>query len=107
MNFRARNLPRHAKFDYKPRYYDPDKERMEELRADYSTGDAGEKLKRQIAKGFGRQTRGSQFAFRTQRSAANNTSNKRLLITIVVISLIAYLVLSLNFEGLIAALNAK
>ena len=105
MNFRVNRVPRHSSFNYTPRYYDPEKEKRAERRArDYSPGNEAETLKRRIAMGFDR-SGGSQFQFRTQRSAANAASNRRLLMIICGMALIAYLLLEANVEGLIRALE--
>lgn len=107
MKFRARNLPRHSQFDYQPRFYDPDKERLARLAPDYEGDDSTKKMKEQISQSFSRRGRSaSQFSFRTERSAQASTSNKRLLVIIMVIGALAYLVLSSNIEGILAALRA-
>lgn len=103
MPLRLRRLPRHARFEYVPRFYDPDKEEREARKPDYERGDVGETLKRQIAHGFGRKGRGSQFQFRTQRSAQASASNRRLLIIIAALGLTAYYLLEANVAGLVAA----
>jgi len=106
MKFRINRLPRHASFNYTPRYYDPEKERLESLKVDYSEGDVGKKLQHQIRQGFGRSSgRSSQFNFRTQRSVQTRASNKRLWMIIIGFLVIGYFLLESNVEGLIAALG--
>jgi hypothetical protein len=106
MKFRINRLPRHASFNYTPRYYDPEKERIENLKVDYSEGDVGKKLQNKIRQGFSQASgQASQFNFRTQRSAQTKASNKRLWLIIIGFFFIGYLVLDSNFEGLIAALG--
>ena len=106
MKFRLNKLPRHANFEYRPRFYDPDKEQRERRRADYSEGDVAATLKSQIARGFDRRSgRTSQFAFRTQRSQQSAASNRRLLVIIAAMAIAAYFVLESNVEGLLAALR--
>ena len=106
MKFRINRLPRHASFNYTPRYYDPEKERIQSLKVDYTEGDVGVKLKNQIRQGFGRASgQASQFNFRTQRSKQTKASNKRLWLIILGFLVIGYLVLVSNFAGLIEALG--
>lgn len=108
MKFRINRLPRHASFNYTPRYYDPEKERIENLKVDYSEGDVGVKLKSKIRQGFNNASgQASQFNFRTQRSAQTKASNKRLWLIIMGFILIGYLLLESNVEGLIAALGGQ
>jgi len=107
MKFRINRLPKHASFNYTPRYYDPEKERMESLKADYSEGDVSKKLQHQIRQGFSRTSgKSSQFNFRTQRSAQTKASNKRLWIIILGFIVIGYLLLESNVEALVAALGS-
>lgn len=108
MKFRINRLPRHASFNYTPRYYDPEKERIESLKVDYSEGDVGVKLKSKIRQGFSNASgQASQFNFRTQRSAQTKASNKRLWLIIMGFIVIGYLLLESNVEGLIAALGGQ
>ena len=103
---RLSRLPRHANFEYRPRYYDPERERREALRADYADGQVEDKLKSQIRRGFGRASgASSQFAFRTQRNQQSAASNRRLFIIIALFMVIAYFVLESNVEGLLEAVN--
>jgi len=107
MKFRINRLPKHASFNYTPRYYDPEKERMESLKADYSQGDVGKKLQHQIRRGFSRTSgQSSQFNFRTQRSVQSKASNKRLWMIILGFLVIGYFLLESNVEALIAALGS-
>lgn len=108
MKIRLNRLPRHANFEYRPRFYDPERERREALKADYNApgADVGTRLKSQIRQGFGRSSGGSsQFAFRTQRNQQSAASNRRLFMIIAAFMLIAYLVLESNVEGLLQAFN--
>ena len=106
MKIRLSRLPRHANFEYRPRYYDPERERREALRADYGEGDVGVKLKSQIRQGFGRASgASSQFAFRTQRNQQSAASNRRLFLIIAAFAMIAYLLLESNVEGLLEAVS--
>ena len=106
MKIRLSRLPRHANFEYRPRFYDPERERRESLRADYAEGDVGAKLKSQIRQGFGRASgASSQFAFRTQRNQQSAASNRRLVLIIAAFVMIAYLLLESNVEGLLEAVN--
>jgi len=108
MKFRINRLPKHTSFKYTPRYYDPEKERIQNLKADYSEGDVAVKLKSQIRQGFGRTTgQSSKFNFRTQQSAQTKARNKRLWMIIIAFLVIGYLLLESNVEGLIAAFGGQ
>ena len=108
MKFRARNLPRHYRFDYTPRFYDPEKERLEQLKVDYTkTDDVGAALKGQISRGFRNGGKTSTINFQTERSAQSTASNKRLFYIVVVLALLTYLLLESNVEGLLAALTGQ
>ncbi|MFK8054895.1 MAG: hypothetical protein AB8F78_02145 [Saprospiraceae bacterium] len=108
MKIRINRLPKHASFNYAPRYYDPEKERIQNLKADYTEGDVADKLKNQIRQGFGRTTgQSSQFNFRKQHTAQTKARNKRLWLIIIGFLVIGYLVLESNVEGLIAALGVQ
>ena len=108
MKFRISRLPRHASFNYTPRYYNPEKERIENLKVDYSEGDVGEKLQNKIRQGFSNASgQASQFNFRSQRSAQTKASNKRLGMIIIGFIIIGYLLLESNVEGLIAAIGGQ
>lgn len=106
MKIRLNRLPRHANFEYRPRYYDPERERREALAADYAGDDPTRRLKSQIRQGFGRASgASSQFAFRTQRNQQSAASNRRLFLIIALFMVIAYLLLESNVEGLLQAVN--
>ena len=107
MRFRISRLPKHSSFEYTPRYYDPDKERLRNIQTDYNEGDVAGKLKGQIRQGFDRSSgrSGSNFRFRRQRSEEARASNRRLFLIIVFFMAIGYLLLQSNVEGLIALLG--
>lgn len=93
MGFFGNNRPRHKKFDYLPRYYDPAKEALQERLKTYdpdSKLDPSELAKARIKSGL-RAKSGYVEGYRTQEI---KKSNYTLLIVIVVLSLLTYLLLS-------------
>lgn len=108
MKFTSRKLPRHYRFEYTPRYYDPEKERIQQMTVDYNkTDDVGSALKSQISKGFRKGGQASRIQFQTQRSVQSTASNKRLFYIIIALATITYLALESNVEGILAALTAQ
>jgi hypothetical protein len=107
MRFRISRLPKHSSFEYTPRYYDPDKERLRNVQTDYNEGDVADKLKGQIRQGFDRSSGRSKsnLSYRRERSVAAKASNRRLLLIIAVFLLIGYLLVESNVEGLVALLG--
>ncbi len=83
--------PRHQKFNYVPRYYDPQKERLEEiLKNARSEGSSEtEQIKSRISRNF--QNRSSSPAY---RSSVNRRSNILLLAIIITLFAVTYLLLT-------------
>ncbi len=90
MKFNLGRVPKHYKFEYVPRFYDPEEEERKKHEVDYSEGDASAKLKEQIRYGLKGQ-RVSTYAYRTQRSRQSAASNKRLMYIIGVMVFLGYL----------------
>lgn len=105
MNFRFSKLPKHAQFEYKPRYYDPEREKFGPKDKNYDEGSGNATMKNSIANGF-RRTRDSKLKFKTFQSAERSKSNRRLLIITVLCFLMAYFILSSNLEGILSAMDS-
>lgn len=90
--------PKHQRFKYIPRYYDADKEDLEE-RVRIAKGEAAseELTKARIRSGFKRKSRAGS-------TAPNARSGIRLIIITVVLFLITYLILS--SEGILRMIEA-
>ena len=104
MKFRLNKLPRHSTFDYKPRFYDPQKEERQQRMALQSEQSVEERMKSRIARGFDR-SGSSQFAFRSERNAQSAASTRRLLMIIAAMFILAYFLLEANLEGILAMLK--
>ena len=95
-------LPRNQKFDYKPRYWDPRKEALEERLNKYREENKGDTkaVKSRISKAF--RSRGGSFQEgRELRAKATRRSNRILIYTIVVLVLIAYLLFNTYLEEIV------
>ncbi len=87
----------HRKFDYKPRYYDPDKEALDAIVGKYDKEiDQTELRKRRIATGFA--SRKSNVSI---SSSATRTSTIRLLLIIAFLVYMSYLFLKSDKFALI------
>ncbi len=86
--------PKNQKFDYKPRYWDPKKEALEERLGKYkeeNKGDA-EAVKKRLKRGI--KGKGASLDFRKTREIRTKElrrSNRVLLITVVVLALLSYI----------------
>ncbi|PIE86385.1 MAG: hypothetical protein CSA05_00785 [Bacteroidia bacterium] len=94
-------VPKHNVFEYKPRYYDPDKEDLEERIAQakreigvYDENEKQSDRKRRIKGQMRRQYHQERL------SRSNKQSNLRLILIIAVLGFLAYLVLYTNVEVL-------
>lgn len=77
--------PKHQRFDYKPRFYDPDKEDLRSRLAQYRDDPDGTvDMKNRISSGFKRKARGSSS------SSYNKRSNKRLIAIMVILVWMTY-----------------
>jgi len=86
--------PKNQKFDYKPRYWDPKKEALEERLGKYKEENKGDTdaVKNRLKKGF--KGKGASMDFRKTREIRTKElrrSNRVLLITVVVLALLAYI----------------
>lgn len=85
--------PKNQKFDYKPRYWDPKKEALEERLGKYKAENKGdtEAVKNRLRKGI--RGKGASIDFRKTREIRTKElrrSNRILLITVVVLAVLAY-----------------
>ena len=95
--------PRHQKFKYIPRYYDPQKERLEEILANArgESKDEAELVKSRIAASFRRRT-GSH---RSARSALVTRSNVLLVAIIIILFGLTYLLLTVYLPNFISQIE--
>ncbi len=83
--------PKHKKFGYVPRYWDEDKERLEEQIGKYK-GDVNEKekVKQRISAGLRQRYTGDE----SYRKAHTRKSNFRILYILIILMAISYLILT-------------
>ncbi len=89
--------PKHQKFDYKPRYWDPTKEDLNN-RIKQAQGNDTEAMKARISRGF---RRGSTAGYAEQRAIERRRSNKILLITVIVLVFLCYLFLTVYLPEIV------
>ena len=82
-------VPRHKRFDYIPRYYDPKKEELEKIIDSYKKQDNIEASRERIRSGLKNKYRGDQGYRRSQQ----RSSNIRLISIILILFLVSYLIL--------------
>lgn len=82
-------VPKHKRFDYIPRYYDPKKEELEKLVDSYKKTDDVEATRERIRSGLKNKYRGDQSYRRSQQ----RSSNIRLISIILILFLVSYLIL--------------
>ncbi|MEL6718007.1 MAG: hypothetical protein AAFO82_01115 [Bacteroidota bacterium] len=99
--FRFFKTPNPQRFDYKPRFYDPEKEElMERVRnAEQQEEYDAESVKSRISGGFRRKT-GGYATDRQFRSQQVKRSNFRLLIIVAFLFLMGYVLFSSNLTSL-------
>lgn len=96
-------VPKNQKFDYKPRYWDPKKEALEERLSKYKKENKGdtEAVKKRLRRGFqGKKTVGFKES-RAIRKKELRRSNRVLLLTIVFLVVIAYLLFEVYLTEII------
>jgi len=78
--------PRHQRFDYKPRYFDADKNELEERLAKYKKNtDKTASAKRGISRGFARKSSGGY-----RGGKAHSRSNVRLIVILFILIALTY-----------------
>lgn len=76
--------PQHQKFDYRPRFYDPEKEEREARLAKYRNEDHTESVKNRISAGFKRRSASGYGGVDAKRS------NMRLIAILIVLLFLTY-----------------
>ena len=99
--FRFFRTPKPQRFEYKPRFYDPEKEElMDRVRNAEQQGDfSAENMKSRISGGFRRKT-GGYSTDRQFRSQQVKRSNYRLLIIVAFLIFMGYILFSSNLTSL-------
>ena len=91
--------PKHQQFEYKPRYWNPDREQLQDRlrQAREATGDDPEGMKRRISNGMRRNYK----ADAKLRSQLQKRSNMRLLAVLVILCFMTYLFLNVYLPDII------
>ncbi len=94
--FRIFKVPKHQRFDYKPRFYDQDKEELQERlqQSDLKKQDGVEATKARISSGLRRKGGYNKMDYETRRRQIRQ-SNLRLLVMVGALIVLVYLVLNL------------
>ncbi|MCB0641125.1 MAG: hypothetical protein KDC44_05770 [Phaeodactylibacter sp.] len=102
--FRMFKVPRHQRYEYKPRYWNPEKEELQErlkrIEAMKNPDMDPDAVKRRISGSF-RSGRGWDEGARRARSQAMRRSNIRLLMWIAALIFLAYLALSVYLPRIV------
>jgi len=100
--FKFLKTPNPSQYDYKPRFWDPEKERIErrlaELKANKNKTSA-EDVKGRLSGSF-RNGRTNGADAKLIRTAENRRSNFSLIIIICVLVVVAYVLLNVNLQGI-------
>lgn len=98
-------VPKHQRYEYKPRYWDPRKEELQERleQVKQIQGEGTEAMKARISSGLKRGYRGDQ-RLRKQRAMR---SNLILVGVVVVLLLLAYVMLTIYLPGLVEAIEGS
>lgn len=96
-------VPKHQRYEYKPRYWDPEKEELQERleRVKQIQGEGTEAMKARISSGLKRGYRGDQ-RLRKQRAMR---SNLILIGVIVALLVLAYAMLTIYLPELVNAIE--
>ena len=97
--------PKHQRYEYKPRYWDPQKEELQERleRVKQIQGEGSEAMKARISSGLKRGYRGDE-RLRKQRVMR---SNLVLIGVIAVLCVLSYLVLTIYLPGIVEAVEGS
>ena len=87
--FKFNKQPKYKRFDYIPRYYDPQKEELDKIVDKYKEGGDADAAKERIKSGLRNKYRGDS----NYKKAQERSSNIRLISIIFVLFLITYLIL--------------
>ncbi|MFK7980403.1 MAG: hypothetical protein AB8G86_10505 [Saprospiraceae bacterium] len=102
--------PQNQKFDYKPRYWDPKKEELQERLSKYKDETKGDTkaVKNRLRKGFKGKAGSAGVGFRETRAIRTKElkrSNRVLLITVVVLALLSYLLFEIYLTEIVDMLE--
>lgn len=100
--------PKNQRFDYKPRYWDPKKEALEERMSKYKEENKGDTkaVKNRLSRGF--KGKGTSMGFREAREIRTKElkrSNRVLFITIIVLALLAYVLFEIYLTEIVNMLE--
>lgn len=100
--FSFRKKIEHRRFDYQPRFYDPDREEFEQRMKLYKReGNEVDLTKQRIRGGFSRNYRSNSHI----TGAARRKSNRILLMTLAVLLLLAFIFINRYLPQIISALD--
>ncbi len=101
-------VPRHQQFEYRPRFWDPDKEAMEERLREIEKlkNKDPEAIKARIASGFRRGGGYHQGAWRA-RTRQTRRSNMILLLLVVVLLVLSYIFLNVYLPGIVESIEGS
>ena len=89
--FRVFRLPEHSRFNYKPVYYDEQKEKLDAKRAQYQKEKAADE---KIAAEYKPQIKGAfKGNYQKSLSSIHKTTNLRILVILAFLGSIAYLII--------------
>ena len=98
-------VPKHQRYEYKPRYWDQQKEELQERmdRVKRIQGDGADAMKARISSGLKRGYRGDQ-RLRKQRAMR---SNMLLIGVIAVLVLLSYMALTIYLPGIVESIESS
>lgn len=101
--FRIFKAPKHQQYDFKPRYYDPEKEELKERleRLEEMKGSGPEAIKARLSGGFRR----GYAADNAYRRKQMRRSNMLLIGIIVLLLLLTYFLLSVYLPSIVEAIE--
>ncbi|HMQ61643.1 MAG TPA: hypothetical protein PKE06_13300 [Flavilitoribacter sp.] len=104
MIFRFFKVPKHKSFDFKPRFYDPEKEEQDikASRADRIRSGGADGAKARIKGGF-RRSFNEESSYRKEQM---RRANIRLFMIIAVLLVLTYFLLKVNLPGLMQLLGS-
>ncbi|HMQ08602.1 MAG TPA: hypothetical protein PKC30_14985 [Saprospiraceae bacterium] len=82
-------VPKHRKFEYIPRYYDPKKEELDKIVDSYKLKNDSDATRERIRSGLRNKYRGDQ----SYKKSQNRSSNIRLASIIILLFFISYMIL--------------
>lgn len=106
--FKMFKVPQHKKFEYRPRYFDPDKEALEKRLGKAEPLDPNDKdaVKARISGAFRRGGYYGTEAYRELKSKQNKSSTKRVWMTLAILILLLFVVLNVYLPALLKMLES-